>query len=288
MNTKYHFPVLVKIIFTIFIVSFTATASKAYDLPGDLNDVYIIVTNPNTTIGAIFKLVEKQTSLSFVYDENEVNIFKEIKLPKGQQLLKNVLNNISKQAGLRFTEKKNLILVNHYTSIRTNAEYRITARPVTGLVTDASGTPLEGVSVSVKGSQNAVETDAKGKFSIDVPDNGVLIFSIVNYKTQEVSVNGQSSLNIKMTVVNKELNEVIVVGYQSQRRSNILGAVTTVDVGNVSKIPIGFADQALQGQASGVRVTQSTGQPGDGVAVRIRGVGSINNNDPLYVIDGVP
>jgi TonB-dependent starch-binding outer membrane protein SusC len=289
MHTKHNFPAFVRILFTIFILSFTAVAAKAYDSPVDtFNNVYIVVTNTNTTVGEIFKLVEKQTSLSFVYDENDINISKEIKLSKGQQLLKNVLNNISKQAGLHFTEKKNIILVNHYTGIVTDAEYRITARPVTGVVTDASGTPLEGVSVSVKGSQNAVETDAMGKFSIDVRDNDVLIFSIVNYKTQEVSVNGQSSLIIKMTVNNKELNEVIVVGYQSQRRSNILGAVTTVNADNVSKIPSGFVDQALQGQSSGVRVTQSTGQPGDGVAVRIRGVGSINNNDPLYVIDGVP
>lgn len=159
---------------------------------------------------------------------------------------------------------------------------------VTGVVSDASGIPLEGITVSVKGSRVAVQTDAQGKFSINVPDNGVLIFSSVNYTTQEVPINGQSSLSIKMVAVSKELNEVVVVGYQTQRRSNITGAVTTVNVDDVSKIPIGFADQALQGQASGVRITQSTGQPGDGIALRIRGVGSVNNNDPLYIIDGVP
>ncbi|MGN6532636.1 MAG: SusC/RagA family TonB-linked outer membrane protein, partial [Ginsengibacter sp.] len=289
MNTKLHFPVFVRIIFTIFIVSFTSIGAKAYDPPVDpFNDVYIIVTNTNTTIGEIFKLVEKQTSLSFVYDENDVNISKEIKISKGQHLLKNVLNVISEQANLHFTRKQNIILVNHETAKKTDAEYNKIATPVTGKVTDASGTPLQGVTVSLKGSRTAVETDADGIFSIEVPANGVLIFSNVNYQSQEVAVNGRSSLYIKMTVVNKQLNEVVVVGYQSQKRSNILGAVTTVNVNDISKIPIGFADQALQGQASGVRVTQSTGQPGDGVAVRIRGVGSINNNDPLYVIDGVP
>ena len=289
MSTPQRFPVFIKIVFAIFIVACTSLTAKAYDPRIDtFDDVYVFVTNTNATVLEIFNLVEKQTSFSFVYDENDINISKEIKLAKGQQLLEEVLNNISKQAGLHFTEKQNIILVNEGSGIIKNAEFKITATPVTGIVTDASGTPLEAITISVKGSRVAVQTDAQGKFSIDVPGNGVLIFSSVNYKTQEVSVNGQSSLNIKMIATNKELNEVVVVGYQTQKRSNITGAVTTVNVDNISKIPIGFADQALQGQASGVRVTQSTGQPGDGVAIRVRGVGSINNNDPLYIIDGVP
>jgi len=287
MNTPYRFPVFIKTVCAIFIVVFTTFSAKAYDPHVD-NDVYVIVNNTNATIGEIFKLVENQTSFSFVYDENDINISKKIKLAKGQQLLKEVLNDISKQAGIHFTEKQNIILVNQESGDNKNIAFKITVTPVTGVVTDISGTPLQGVTISVKGSRVAVQSDAQGKFSIDVADNGILIFSNVSYKTQELPVNGQPFLNIKLIAVNKELNEVVVVGYQTQRRSNILGAVTAVNVDNVSKIPIGFADQALQGQASGVRVTQSTGQPGDGVAIRIRGVGSINNNDPLYVIDGVP
>ncbi len=289
MSTMHRFPVLIKITSAIFIFVFTTFSAKAYDPRVDtFNDVYVMVNNTKATIREIFKLVENQTSFSFVYDESDINISKEIRLEKGQQLLKEVLDDISKQAGLHFTEKQNIILVNQESPGIKTVAFKITATPVTGVVTDISGGPLEGVTVSVKGSRVAVQTDAQGKFSIDVPDNGILIFSNVSYKTQEVPVNGQAFLNIKLVAVNKELNEVVIVGYQTQRRSNILGAVTTVNVDNVSKIPIGFADQALQGQTSGVRVTQSTGQPGDGVAIRIRGVGSINNNDPLYVIDGVP
>ncbi|MEO7121395.1 MAG: TonB-dependent receptor, partial [Ginsengibacter sp.] len=132
------------------------------------------------------------------------------------------------------------------------------------------------------------QTNENGQFSINAPGDAVLIISTVGFETQQVSVKGRSSLIIKMIPANKELSEVVVVGYQSQKRSNITGAVSTMNVDNLAKIPIGFADQALQGQVSGVRITQSTGQPGDGIALRIRGVGSINNNDPLYIIDGVP
>ena len=197
------------------------------------------------------------------------------------------LSSISKQAGLHFTEKQNIILVNPEPVIR-NAVYNITATPVTGVVLDDAGSPLAGVTVSVKGTRTAVQTDIDGKFSIDAPGNGVLIFSTVDYKTQEVRVNGQVSLNIKMVAANKELNEVVVVGYQTRRRGDLSGAVSVVNVGGISKLPVLSVDQALEGKVPGVRITQNTGQPGDGVVVRIRGVGTINDNNPLFIVDGIP
>src|SRR6185503_16152756 len=106
---------------------------------------------------------------------------------------------------------------------------------------------------------------------------------------QSVTVTpGDQVLNISLSAAFHALSEVVVVGYQTQKRSNITGAVSTVNAEGLSKLPVGNVDQALQGKASGVRITQSTGQPGEGVAVRIRGVGTINNNDPLFIIDGVP
>ncbi|HUZ61512.1 MAG TPA: TonB-dependent receptor [Hanamia sp.] len=259
---------------------------------GEKNDafgnVYIRINYDNAKLSKIFGSIEKQTSFSFVYDENDINLSKEVKLVKGRQLLSNILNNISQQAGLQFIEKQNIILVRPETILVKSISTKIISSPVTGVVTDQSGNPLQGVTVSLKGSKVAVQTNAQGKFSIEVADNEILVFSIVGYKTLEVPVNGRTELDIKLTILNQELNNVVVVGYQSEKRSNITGAISTVNVNDVAKIPIGFADQALQGQVSGVRITQATGQPGDGIAMRIRGVGSINNNDPLYIIDGVP
>ncbi len=133
-----------------------------------------------------------------------------------------------------------------------------------------------------------MQTDADGHFALSAAPDAMLVITYIGFITQEVAVNGQSALDVSIVELSKDLNEVVVMGYQTQRRSDITGAVSTVNVENVAKQPIGFADQALQGQASGVRVTQSTGQPGDGVVVRIRGVGTINNDDPLFIIDGVP
>ncbi|MDQ2718900.1 MAG: TonB-dependent receptor [Bacteroidota bacterium] len=253
-----------------------------------LKDVYVIINNSNTNLQNIFTIIEKQTSFSFVYDENDINLSKQIKLTKGKQLLKDVLSNISKQSGLHFTEKQNVILVNSEPDKIKDTGLKSTAALITGTVQDENSAPLIGVTVSIKGSKIAAQTDGNGNFSINAPENAVLVFSIVGYKTKEVSVNGQASINVKMEATNKELNEVVVVGYQSRRRGDLSGAVSVVDVGGISKLPVLSVDQALEGKVPGVRITQNTGQPGDGVQVRIRGVGTINDNNPLFIVDGIP
>ena len=280
----------IKILCTCFIVLINTYPAKAKDVKIDsFGDVYVTVRVDKAKLSQIFDLIEKQTAYSFAYDENDINLSKEIKLRKGHQNLKDLLNNVSKQAGLRFTEKQNIILViAEIDESNKKINSIIKAQPVTGLVSDISGNPLQGVTVTVKGTKTAVQTDPQGKFSIDAPDDGILIFSAVGYKTQEEPVKANLSLNIRMITSNKELNEVVVVGYQTQRRGDLTGAVSVVNVAGISKLPDLSVDQALQGKVPGVRITQNTGQPGDGVIVRIRGVGTINDNNPLFIIDGVP
>lgn len=268
---------------------FWCVLCKAHDLKTPFfKDVYVVINSSSEKLQNIFTLIEKQTLFTFAYDENDINLSKEIKLVTGQQLLKNVFNEITKQTGLRFTEKGNLILVNAKSSGIKKAEIKEMNIPVKGVVRDSSGAPLSGVTVLIKGAKIAVQTDADGNFSLDAPENGTLIFSIIGYQKQEVKINGQSVLNISMVPESRELNEVIVVGYQPRRRADLSGAVSVVNVGDISKLPLLSVDQALQGKAPGVRITQNTGQPGDGVVVRIRGVGTINDNNPLFIIDGIP
>ena len=289
MRKTYGLSRYIRILFSALIVLINTHPAEAFDpKPDTFGDVYVVINYTNSRLSQIFEQIEKQTSYSFVYDESDINLSKEITLTKGQQLLKNILASISKQAGLHFTEKQNIILVSSESGNFKNAVFKITVNPVTGVVNDAAGAPLAGVTVSVKGSRISVQTDAEGKFSIDAPENGVLIFSIVDHKTQEVSVKGLASLNITMVATNKELNEVVVVGYQTRRRGDLSGSVSVVNVGGLSKLPVLSVDQALEGKVPGVRITQNTGQPGDGVVVRIRGVGTINDNNPLFIVDGIP
>jgi TonB-dependent starch-binding outer membrane protein SusC len=255
---------------------------------GNTDKAYITINSSPVTLQQVFKLIEEQTAFIFAYDENEINISKKITLKKHQLTLIDLLEIISDQTGLQFTTNKNSILVSNRSAASKKPVAVQVALPVKGTLQDADGKPLMGATVMIKGTRITVQTDSSGNFSINADANAILVFSYIGYKTLEVPVDGQRVLLVKINELNKDLSEVVVLGYQSQKRSTIAGAVTTVDVDDVAKIPIGFADQALQGQASGVRITQSTGQPGDGIAMRIRGVGSINNNDPLYIIDGVP
>lgn len=153
--------------------------------------------------------------------------------------------------------------------------------------TEADGLP--GVNVSVKGTSIGTITNVRGEFLLDAQNGATLIFSFVGHQTQEVVLSGQTMLTIVLEESVKELSEVVVVGYSSIEKRNITGAITTVSGDKMKNISINGLDQALQGQVAGVQVTQSSGTPGGGVSVRIRGSTSISaGNTPLYVIDGIP
>lgn len=288
MHTLSRFLFFIRILLIAFLIIVNIDPVKAHPPKTHyFDEVYIVINNSKAKLLKIFELIEKQTPFSFAYDENDVNLSKEIKLTPGQQPLKVVLNTISNQTGLNFTQKANLILVNlAHTSINENND-KIDL-PVKGVVRDANGQPLDGATVAVRGSRVAVQTDANGNFSIEAPEQGTLIISMVGFKSQEVRISGQTLFTIIMEIASKDEVEVVVVGYQSTRRADLSGAVSVIDVGAISKLPVLSVDQALQGKAAGVRITQATGQPGEGVVVRIRGVGTINDNNPLFIIDGVP
>ena len=250
-------------------------------------DIYISINRTVQTVRETFESVTNQAHLTFTYDENEVDLKVKVKLKTGQIILRDLLASITQQTGLKFTLNNKLIIVNSPAAISANM-YISKANPVKGNIQDSSGNPMAGATINIKGTKNNTITDSSGNFYLDAPADAVLIITFAGYKIIEMPVQGRHNLNIVMDQVSKSMNEVVVFGYQTQKLADVTGAVSIVDVGGLSKQPVGFVDQALQGKAAGVRVTQSSGQPGDGLAIRIRGVGTINNNDPLFIIDGVP
>ncbi|MFL5739534.1 MAG: SusC/RagA family TonB-linked outer membrane protein [Flavisolibacter sp.] len=161
--------------------------------------------------------------------------------------------------------------------------------PVTGTVTDQTAKGVAGVTVSVKGTSTATQTDANGNYRISVPDHGVLVFSSVGYGMMEISVNGRSTVDATLTSSNNSLSEVVVIGYGSVRRRDVTGAVATVQPKDFNKGPITNPDQLLIGKVSGLQIINSSGQPGAATIVKIRGNNSIRSgNTPLYVVDGIP
>lgn len=165
----------------------------------------------------------------------------------------------------------------------------IADRSVTGKVTSDDGTPLPGVNVQLKGSATGTMTDAQGNFSISVPDKGaVLLITATEYESQEVPVGDQQSLSITLQRKTGSLNEVVVIGYGATRKSDLTGSVVSIKAEDLRKVQVTSFDQALQGRAAGVQVTQLSGKPGAETSIRIRGTSSINaGNEPLYVIDGM-
>ena len=162
------------------------------------------------------------------------------------------------------------------------------AKKINGTVTDSSGRGIPLVTVTEKGTKNSTVTSSDGNFDFNVSgSNSVLVISSVGYVTKEIKLNGETSFNVVLAISVSNLGEVVVVGYGTQRKKDVTGAVTTINTKNFNSIPVSNAGDAMQGKAAGVQVI-SSGSPGSNVTFRIRGTGTINNADPLLVIDGVP
>jgi outer membrane receptor protein involved in Fe transport len=161
-------------------------------------------------------------------------------------------------------------------------------RKISGKVTDAeSGIGLPGATIQVKGTNKGTSSDSNGAFSFEVPAGSTIVVTSIGYIAVEEVVGNRSIIDVAMQSDTKVLGEVVVTGYASQRKKDITGAVTVVGAKELQSLPAASVTQQLQGRAAGVTVGNDN-SPGGGTMVRIRGFGSINNNSPLYVIDGTP
>lgn len=245
--------------------------------------------NINISEGSLKELISEikdQTEFEFAYDaELGDMLIGKVSVKAKNESIDNVLTGIFQNTGLSYRIIDRIILLskNEITSTVKADEY-----PVSGVVKDKNG-PLPGVTIRVKGTDKGAISDLDGRFSIDAGEQGaILVFSYVGFVSIEVPVANQQMLEVVMVEDILNLEEVVVMGYGTQRKRTITGAVSTVTSADMVKIPVAGIDHALQGQAAGVQVTQDYGTPGGSMQIRIRGVGTIGDSDPLYVIDGVP
>jgi TonB-linked SusC/RagA family outer membrane protein len=171
---------------------------------------------------------------------------------------------------------------------RTYAPYLHPTAPITGRITDAKGEGLPGVTVRVKNGTQGTTTDVNGNFTLDAPAGATLIISSIGYATQEIAVNNQTTLNVQLAADSQQLTETVVVGYLTQERQNVTGAVATLGAADVRRAPVASTAEAIQGRLPGVQVTNS-GSPGQAPVVNIRGLGTLGgaSSQPLYVVDGL-
>ncbi|MBT8187131.1 MAG: SusC/RagA family TonB-linked outer membrane protein, partial [Croceitalea sp.] len=171
-------------------------------------------------------------------------------------------------------------------SIAMNVNSPTVQSTISGTVVDSNGAPLPGANVVVKGTSNGTQTDFDGNYTITADSNATLVFSYIGFTKQEIAINGQTTINVTMSEDANQLSEVVVLGYASQTRGDLTGSVASVDVSEATKTPLVNAAEALEGRVTGVTVT-NTGTPGAAPKIVIRGFGTSNNTNPLYIIDGV-
>jgi TonB-linked SusC/RagA family outer membrane protein len=159
---------------------------------------------------------------------------------------------------------------------------------ISGKVTDEKKLALIGVNIQIKNSTLGGVTDLDGNYSLEVPDaEAILVFSYTGFQTQEISIKGRSSVNVEMGESTLMINELVVVGYGTQRKSDVTGSVGSIKPADLQKIASSNVTQGLQGKIAGVNVSSASGRPGEGPVIRIRGTGTLNNANPIYVVDGL-
>jgi TonB-linked SusC/RagA family outer membrane protein len=168
-------------------------------------------------------------------------------------------------------------------------DFIVTAVTVSGQVKDENGNALPGVNVVEKGTTNGTVTDTQGAYTLNVAaPESILVFSFIGYLTQEITVANQATIDIQLQPDTKTLAEVVVVGYGTQDKKDVTGAISSVKGSDFQNLPVSTTQQALQGRTSGVNIVRSGGEPGNPGAIRVRGVGTVNDANPLIIIDGVP
>ncbi|HNX44932.1 MAG TPA: TonB-dependent receptor [Bacteroidales bacterium] len=264
----------------------TAFAGETYAQKVRLNLEY-----KNVPLQTVMDDIKKQTEFEFAYESDiEDIIVKKVSVHAKNELIDDVMQKVLKGTGIKFRIIDKIILLSNKEMKTTsgNTEMQPQKIVVSGMVKDKTG-PLPGVSINIKNTYEGTTSDQNGSFTLSVPDlNATLVFSYIGYLTQEIPLAGRSKLDVLMVQDVMNLDEVVVVGYGTQRKKDLTGAVSTVNGNDLQKLPVANVEQALQGQVAGVQVTQNYGNPGAGVQIRIRGIGTIGDSDPLYVIDGVP
>lgn len=250
------------------------------------------INESNVTLNDVLKKLEKLYTVNFVYSTQLVDVNQRVNVFAQQRPLAEVLEQTLKPLSLTFEASGDVIVIRNLRSEHINnrqpgaGDNR--AQTITGKVVDEkTGEPLPGVTVKVKGTTNGVATNTGGIYSINVTDgSAILVFSFIGYQEEEKLVGQSAIVNIVLKEKENKLNEVVVIGYATEKKSQVTGAIGSIKASDLENQQITRLDDALRGQIAGVNVIQSSGAPGSTPTVKIRGTTSINSSNPLYVIDG--
>jgi len=282
---------LLLIMRTTLILLFTCVFCAMADT-GFTQNARVTINKRNATIKEVINEIEKQSDYLFIYN-NRVNTNEKVTVKAKQKAVSEVLNSILKQKDMNYTMEGNHIILsviekserkNHELLAATTQQQK---KQLSGIVVDEANTPVVGANIVEVGTTNGTITDVNGRFAIQVEEDALIKISYIGYLDQEINTIGKNNINVSLIEDMQALDELVVVGYGVQKKRLITGANVSVGGETLQNQHSVNALEAMQAYAPGVNITQASGMPGEGFQVNIRGLGTIGNSAPLYVIDGV-
>ncbi len=264
---------IMKLTFLLTLVAILQVSAETYS-----QSTKLTMKVNSATVQELISMIEAQSDFTVFYKDNQLDASMSVNLNMKNATIAEVLNSAFANTNLAYKVLDKIIVITNKGQLQ-NA--------ITGKITSAvDGAPLPGVNVSVKGTTVGTVSDIDGNYSLDADATSTLVFSFMGYITQEVAVNSQTVVNVSLAEDTKGIEEVVVVGYGVKKKSLVTGAISSVGGEDVIA-SVSRAEEVMQGKASGVTVLANSGAPGTGMNVRIRGVGSNQKSEPLYIVDGM-
>lgn len=259
-------------------------ASHVFATNGEAQNAIVRLHSNDLPIEELFREIEQQTDYLIIYSTSEINSNFKVSLSKKKAKVAEILDEALSGKNLKYELSDNYIVLSK--SSRTQELQQAEGR-ISGSVKDEDGNTVIGANVVEKGTTNGTITDMNGQFSLNISGSAVLVVSYVGFQERQVQVGNQRDIEIVLREDAKTLDEVVVVGYGTQKKSDLTGSIVSVKASDIKDIPANSVSEALQGKVAGVMVNKESGQAGSKSDIVIRGVGSINGLSPLFVIDGV-
>ena len=269
------------ILFSFLVLSLTISTAQGISL-----------NYSQKNLKTVLEEVSQQSGYSLAYSKEAVNLNDAVTIKVTDAKLTDVLNELLLSRNLNYEIRDNKIYILHEapaanSKASASQQNQQQSQSVSGVVTDADGEPIIGANISIPGTTVGTITDVDGKFTLSVPRGSVLRFSYIGYNNQDIRITNQATLNVTMNEDVEMLDELVVVGYGVQKKSVVTAAISRVSADELNTNRPSRVEDALKGKVSGVQITQSSGQPGSDSKFRIRGVGTVNNSEPLFIVDGM-
>lgn len=265
--------------FLLMVCVFCSYAGNAHS-----QNAKVSIRMNNVKLDKILNEIENQTDYLFIYN-NQVDINKITSVKVKNEAVAQVLDRILSGTGINYELEGTHIILTTETIKDLHAQQQ--AKTVTGTVTDVSGEPIIGANIRIKGTTTGTITDIDGNFSIKAEPQSVIEVSYIGYLTQETVINNQKSIRFLLKEDTKTLDEVVVIGYGVQKKADLTGSVANINTEKLNTQSNANIGQALQGKIAGVDIVSQGGAPGSGTRIMVRGIGTLNNASPLYIVDGM-